>query len=67
MRNWSVDTKELKKNKKQYSAWRLEQTVNFGLAGEKISKRELKKFWAILRLDPRKKKYLKTLLWPKRF
>ncbi|MFH0779869.1 MAG: hypothetical protein V1928_03345 [Parcubacteria group bacterium] len=66
MHNWSINTKDLKKNKKQYAIWRLEQTANFGLTGKKISKQELKKFWPSLRLDPRKKKYFKTLLWPKR-
>lgn len=66
MRNWSVNTKELKKNRKQYAVWRLEQTANFGLDGGKISKQELKKFWPSLRLDPRKKKYLRMLIWPNR-
>ena len=64
MYNWSVKTSELKKDKKQYAIWRLEQMVNFGLNKEKIEKRELKKYWPLLRLDPSKKKYLKILLWP---
>ena len=64
MRNWSVDTKELKKDKKKYAVWRLEQLVNFGLGKEKIDDKQLKKNWGLLRLDPRKKSFLKTLLWP---
>jgi hypothetical protein len=65
MRNWSVDTTELKKDKKQYAIWRLEQMVNFGLAGKKISSQEIKKYWKSLDLDHAKKSYLKMILWPK--
>ena len=65
MRNWSVDTTELKKDKKKYAIWRLEQMVNFGLDGKKISREELKKYWNILNLDRVKKSYLKMILWPK--
>lgn len=65
MRNWSVDTTELKKDKKQYAVWRLEQMVNFGLDGEKISRGEIKKYWKMLDLDHNKKSYLKMILWPK--
>jgi len=63
MKNWSVDTRELKKDKEKYAIWKLEQMVNFGLDGEKISRVELIKYWDKLRLDPNKKKYLKFLLW----
>jgi len=38
MYNWSVDTKQLKKDKKKYTVWRLEQMVNFGLDGKKLVK-----------------------------
>ena len=62
MYNWSVDLKQLKKDKRAYAIWRLEQMVNFGLGKEKISKAELKKYWPFLHLDPDKKKYLMTLL-----
>jgi len=65
MYNWSTDTAELKKDKKQYTIWRLEQMVNFGLDGKKLKRAELKKYWEILNLDRRKKAYLKLILWPK--
>ncbi|OGY79602.1 MAG: hypothetical protein A3B74_02405 [Candidatus Kerfeldbacteria bacterium RIFCSPHIGHO2_02_FULL_42_14] len=65
MHNWNIDLKELKKNKKQYTIWKLEQMVNFGLTGEKINKKELKKYWYKLDLDPAKKKFLSLLLWKK--
>jgi hypothetical protein len=62
MKNWSIDIKELKKDKGKYAVWRLEQMVNFGLDGQKLDGRELKKYWSKLRIDPRKKKYLAMLL-----
>ncbi|MFA6393680.1 MAG: hypothetical protein WCW25_02300 [Patescibacteria group bacterium] len=64
MYNWSVDTTELKKDKNQYAVWRLEQMVNFGLGGKKVKRKELKKYWKVISLDPLKRKYLKMLLWP---
>lgn len=66
MYNWSVDEKQLKKHPKQYIIWRLEQMINFGLGKEKLKKTELKKYWSKLSLDPKKKKYLEFLLWPKK-
>ncbi|OGH87509.1 MAG: hypothetical protein A3J93_03185 [Candidatus Magasanikbacteria bacterium RIFOXYC2_FULL_42_28] len=66
MRNWSTDLKELKKDKKQYTIWRLEQLVNFGLGKEKLSRKQLVDNWSVLHLDPKKKKYLKLLLWGQR-
>ena len=67
MKNWSVDAKELKKDKKKYVIWKLEQMINFGLGNQKISRRELKKYWKELYIDPLKKKYLKMVLWPEQF
>ncbi|HLD27613.1 MAG TPA: hypothetical protein VJB39_02070 [Patescibacteria group bacterium] len=67
MYNWSIDLKQLKKDKEAYAIWRLEQMVNFGLGGKKINKNQLKKYWLSLNLDPVKKKYLEFLLWPKRY
>jgi len=64
MNNWSVDTKKLKKYKKQNVIWRLEQLANFGLGKEKISAKLLKAHWKKLHIDPRKKKFLSFLLWP---
>lgn len=68
MRNWGVDTKELKKDKTKYAVWRLEQMVNFGFGNKKLNKLQLKKYWPLLNLDTKKKKFLSILLWPsKRF
>lgn len=68
MHNWGVDEKQLKKDKKQHTIWRLEQMVNFGLDGKKLNEQKLKENWPKLRLDPKKKSFLSFLLWPaKRF
>jgi len=65
MYNWSTDTKRLKKNKKEFTKWRLEQMINFGLNKKKINKKELKKNINFLSLDPKKNRFLKFLLYGK--
>lgn len=64
MYNWTVDTKQLKKDKNKFAIWKLEQMVNFGLNGKKLDKKNLKKYWPQLNLDVKKKKYLSLILWP---
>ena len=66
MYNWSVDEKTLRKNEQQYSIWRLEQMVNFGLGGEKLNTAFVKKHWSELRIDPMRRKFLALLLNEKR-
>jgi hypothetical protein len=66
MYNWSVDEKQLKKYPEKYKIWKLEQMINWGLGGEKINERLLRKYWRKLFLDPVKKKYLLFLLWQSR-
>ena len=66
MYNWSVDTKRLKKDKPAWEKWQLEQKINFGLRGSKISKALLIKYWDQLNLDSQKRKVLKLLLWGKK-
>ena len=58
MKNWSVDTKKLAKNKDKLAVWKIEQLVNFGLSKEKIKAKELKKYWSVLNIDPFKRKFL---------
>lgn len=69
MYNWSVDEERFKKeDPKGYKLWRLTQLINYGLDGEKLSRKEVKKAWPKIkdRLDPDIEKYLEFLLWPKR-
>ena len=62
MYHWSVDVDFLKKYPEKYRIWRLEQLINFGLQKEKLSKKELVKYFGYLDLDSSKRKYLKFLL-----
>ncbi|OGG35633.1 hypothetical protein A2363_05175 [Candidatus Gottesmanbacteria bacterium RIFOXYB1_FULL_47_11] len=61
MFNWNTDTKKWDKKSNSYRRWHLEQLINFGLNGEKISLPDLKKYWHALRLDPKKRRVLS--LW----
>ena len=38
MYNWNTDTKELEKNPEEYTIWKLEQLINYGLDGEKLNR-----------------------------
>lgn len=68
MHNWSIDTANFKKKSEKYKIWKLEQQVNFGLNNEKISKKDIKKNWNNITIDPARKKFLSFILWPsKRF
>lgn len=62
MKNWSTDTKKLKKNKEKFTVWKLEQLINFGLGEKRLSIDELRKYWDVLNIDPYKRKFLSLLL-----
>ena len=62
MKNWSTNTEELKKNKADFSIWKLEQLINFGLGKERLNLVELKKYWDILDIDPYKRRFLALFL-----
>lgn len=63
MYNWSTDEKQLQGDAEKYAIWRLEQTINFGLNGEKLSEAELRTYWHKLSLDPHRKAFLELLLY----
>lgn len=63
MHNWSTDTAKLATDPEQYAIWRLEQLINFGTDGEKISADELRTRWDRLTLDEAKRQFLGFLLW----
>lgn len=44
MFNWSGDLTKADKKSRDYRIWKLEQLINFGLNGEKISEKEVKKY-----------------------
>lgn len=66
MKNWSTDTKNLKKNSKAFHLWRTEQLINFGLGKAKLDSTFVKKNFNLLNIDPAKKTYLSFLLWGKK-
>lgn len=62
MYNWSTDTTKFK-SAEQKTIWELEQMVNFGLAGSRLNKEKLKKYWNKLNLDPDRKRFLEFIIW----
>ncbi|OQX81027.1 MAG: hypothetical protein B6D56_03660 [Candidatus Omnitrophica bacterium 4484_70.1] len=66
MYNWSVDLKKLAKSSEEAVIWKLQQAINFGLNGEKLDRKLVKRYWKKLYLDPPRRKFLKFLLWPKK-
>lgn len=62
MKNWSTNIAHLSKYPEKYRIWKLEQQINFGLDGEKISSAMLKQYLPRLTIDPKKKKYLESIL-----
>jgi|GEM_PF-581277 len=64
IKNWSTDITELKKDPEAYAIWKLQQRINYGLDGVKLSRSELFKYWDRLEIEPDSKKYLSFLLWP---
>jgi hypothetical protein len=68
MYNWSVDEEKFKKRyPKKYKIWRIIQLINYGLDGEKLDKKEVKKYWREIKpqLDPFKARLIEYLLWGK--
>ncbi len=68
MFNWSVNEEKFKKDSpREYRLWRLTQLINYGLDGEKLDKKEVKKSWPAIKdmIDPNTKVYLEYLLWGK--
>ena len=63
MYNWSTDLTELKKDPEKYTIWKLEQLVNYGLNGEKINEKELRKYWDKINIDPTTRNYQSMLLY----
>jgi len=62
MHNWSTNEKALKKDRENYTAWKLEQLINFGLRDNKIKESELRRYFPKLNLDRHRKKFISLLL-----
>jgi len=65
MYNWSTNTSKLKQNPQKYAIWKLENLINFGLNGQKISRKQLVKHLPSLNIDPLKKRFLDFILTSK--
>ena len=56
--HWSINIKELKKDKESFAAWKVEQWVNWGIGNTRIKKADLIKYWDKIDIDPWKRKAL---------
>lgn len=68
MYNWSTDEKKFKKEDTEgCRVWRLTQLINYGLGGEKLSKREVKKYWSEIKskVDAKERSLIEFFLWNK--
>ncbi|MDO8639667.1 MAG: hypothetical protein Q7R53_01960 [bacterium] len=65
MYNWNTNLSGWNKKSESFIVWRLNQLINFGLNGEKLDLKQVKKYWRKLSLDVKKKKFLHFLLWQK--
>ncbi len=63
MYNWSTDNQELTKDREKYAIWKIEQMVNFGLGGEKLNEKDLKKYFLKINIDPSRRKFLHLILY----
>lgn len=62
--HWSVDTATFAaRDPEGYERWALEERINFGLRGTKLSRRSLERWWDVLHLDSDRRRYLSFLLW----
>jgi len=65
MYNWSTDEKYLKQFPEEYERWRLLQLINYGLDGEKLDLKLLKKHWKKIKkevLDKNIKMYIQNFI-----
>lgn len=66
MLNWNVDEEKFKKEDPEgYKLWRLTQLINYGLDGEKLDRKEVKRVWPKIKekIDPYKRRLMEFLLW----
>ena len=56
-----------KKDPEKYTIWKLEQLINYGLNGEKIEEKDLRKYWHKINIDPKRRDLLAFWLWPTQY
>ncbi len=62
MYNWNTNIAALRKKPEKFKIWQLEQSINFGLNGKKLNKKEVKKYFPKLKLDSSRAKFIQLLL-----
>lgn len=62
-KHWSVDTTELAKDTEQFSIWKIEQKVNWGIGEEKLKAADLRKYWDKIDIDPFKRRALELAIF----
>ena len=70
MFNWNTDAEKLKKeHPKEYKIWYCVQLINYGLEGEKLDAKFIKKNWEKIKeqLLPDRRKALEYLIWHKKW
>lgn len=61
-KHWSVDEKELAKDTRAHTIWRLEQRINWGVGEDRIDTKELRAYWDEIDIDPAKRRALASAL-----
>lgn len=63
MYNWDTNTRVLKKHSGEYTLWKLNQLINFGLNNQKLNLKQVKSLWKELKIDPKRSNFLHFLIW----
>ncbi|MCA9370190.1 MAG: hypothetical protein H6774_00045 [Pseudomonadales bacterium] len=63
MYNWTKTDPSKLPSKQAQEVWKLEQLINYGLNGEKISRKLLQKHFDTIHIDKNAKKLFALLLW----
>lgn len=65
MHNWDYNLKNIDERDEKFIIWKLERLVNYGLGGEKIDAKLLKKYFTKIKMPENTKAFLELLLWKK--
>lgn len=64
---WDYTITEYKKQADADPLWRLERLIMYGLRGEKLDTKELKKYVPQMRIPENKRAFLELLIWNRPF
>lgn len=68
MKNWNTDVQKFR-TLEEKKVWRLIQLIEYGVENQKISTKQLKKYWSKIKnqIDPINKKLYEFWLWGKTY